>query len=145
MLEKCRECLKNKDLVGLSLETKLCEKCRTCAHCEYDRVIKSGTVFYAMSENYRETRILCSFHLGKGWRDRISHRHELSKLIEEYQGEKSSFLGLQQENKELKVRVSELENEVSAKQARIEELGKELVELQSEKFIAQIETNPHQK
>ena len=66
MLGQCRECHKNKDLVGLSLETKLCEKCRTCAFCEYDRVIKEGIVFVVANEDYRGRKILCDFHLGKG-------------------------------------------------------------------------------
>ena len=135
MLIQCRECHKNKDLTGLSLETKLCEKCRTCAFCEYQRVIKDGTVFYAMSENYRETKILCNFHLGKGWRDRISHRYELSKLIEEYQEEKSSHLGLQQENKELKNKVGDLEAKIKELEAKIENL----------QFQARIEVGSSQK
>ncbi|CAI2165514.1 15621_t:CDS:10 [Funneliformis geosporum] len=122
---QCRECNKNKELTGLSLETKLCEKCRTCAFCEYDRVIKVGMVFIVANEDYRGRKTLY----------RICCRYDLEKLTEEYQGEKSSHLGLQQENKKLKTRILELE-------ARVKELEEKL---ETSQLITQIEFNPYQK
>src|SRR4051794_32934898 len=110
MLVKCRECKQKKILTGLSLETRLCEECRTCLICEEE--IKEGTVYYTLDESYKNQSIRCFYHLGKQDKHRQSHHYILEKLVEEYEGEKTSYLGLQQENQELKQKVKGLEARV---------------------------------
>lgn len=133
MLIKCRECKQKKNLTELSLETRLCEECRTCLICEEE--ITNGTVYYTMDENYRSQSIRCISHLGKQDKYRQSHHYDLEKLLEEYKGEKESYLSLQQENKELKNKVEKLED-------KIKELETQIKNLQP---IAQIQINSYQK
>jgi len=133
MLEQCRNCKKEKELTGLSLETKLCKTCRTCYICE--KIITDGIVYYTLDKSYRKVSIRCFFHYSEDDKYRRSHQYDLEKLIEEYRGEKTSYLGLQQENEELKVRIRELEE-------RVKELEKRL---ENSQLTAQIEINPYQK
>ena len=86
--KKCRKCQGIWEMNELEVKLRLCRNCRTCKTC--NDVVDDGTIYYALDENYREERIFCHFHLGKGWKDRISSRYDLDRLLSEYEQEQRS-------------------------------------------------------